>query len=57
MVFLNVFVGRIDCTKKLLRKPSEINMETYKKYRNRLNFTLKLTKRNYFTNLLEKKTT
>ena len=40
--------------KKFLRKPTEINMETYKKYRNRLNFTLKLAKRNYFTNLLEK---
>ena len=51
MVFLNVFVGRKDCTKSFLVNLLRFKMETYKKYRNRLNFALKLAKRNYFTTL------
>ena len=39
--------------KKFLRKPTEENTETYRKYRNRLNYTLRLAKQNHFSNLLE----
>ena len=39
--------------KKFLRKPTEENKETYRKYRNRLNYTLRLAKQNHFSNLLE----
>ena len=39
--------------KKFLRKPTEENKETYRKYRNRLNYALRLAKQNYFSNLLE----
>ena len=39
--------------KKFLRKPVEENKETYRKYRNRLNYTLRLAKQNHFSNLLE----
>ena len=54
MVFLNVFVGRIDCTKSFFANLLRLIWKHNKKYRNRLNFILKLAKRNYFTNLLEK---
>ena len=40
--------------KKFIRKPTEANKETYKKYRNRLNATLRLAKQKYFGNILEK---
>ena len=39
---------------KFFRKATEANKETYKKYRNRLNTTLRLAKQNYFSNVLEK---
>ena len=42
--------------KKFLKKPTDVNIEKYKKYRNRpkLNSTLRLAKWNYFADLLEK---
>ena len=40
--------------KKFLKKPTDVNIEKYKKCRNKLNSTLRLAKRNYFADLLEK---
>ena len=40
--------------KNFIRKPTEANKETYRKYRNRLSITLRLAKQNYFSNILEK---
>ena len=40
--------------KKFLKKPTDVNIEKYKKYRNKLYATLRLAKRNYFADLLEK---
>ena len=40
--------------RSFIRKPTEANKEAYKKYRNRLNTTLRLAKQNYFSNILEK---
>ena len=39
--------------KKFIRRPTEENKEKYRMYRNRLNCTLRLAKKNYFSNLLE----
>ena len=40
--------------RKFICKPTEANKDIYKKYRNKLNTTLRLAKQNYFSNLLEK---
>ena len=40
--------------RSFIRKPTEANKEAYKKYRNRLNTTLRLAKQTYFSNILEK---
>ena len=40
--------------RKFICKPPEANKEIYKKYRSKLNTTLRLAKQNYFSNLLEK---
>ena len=40
--------------RKFICKPTDANKESYKKYRNKLNTTLRLAKQNYFSNLLEK---
>ena len=40
--------------KKSLKNPTDANVDKYKKYRNKLNCTLRLAKKNYFSNLLEK---
>ena len=40
--------------KKSINKPTELNIQKYKMYRNKLNVTLRLAKQNYFSNLLDK---
>ncbi len=40
--------------KKYLKNPSTKNCDTYKTYRNKLHSTLRMAKRNYFSDILEK---
>ena len=40
--------------KKSLKNPTDVNVDKYKRYRNKLNCTLRLAKKNYFSDLLEK---
>ncbi len=39
--------------KKSLKKPTETNVENYKRYRNKLNTLLRVAKRNHYANLLD----
>jgi hypothetical protein len=40
--------------KKSIQKPTETNIDKYKRYRNKLNTILRLTKQSYFCDILEK---
>ena len=39
--------------KRSIKKPTDTNIESYKKYRNKLNTLLRLAKRNYYCDLLD----
>ena len=41
--------------KRSIKKPTAINIETYKKYRNKLNTLLRLVKQNFYCDLLHQK--